>query len=258
MYRPRVRFSTRAETSLNPHGRNGPARELGPGRLRGPHTRVHPINGRADNYLPADPAAQLDAGTPSLAYFLLAGGPIHDRSTHGTMSQETTPAPSAPAASQKKALLEAFDTVLKSQAEMREAERAAEAARRRGRGVSRLLMVVCTTILVFIAAYLYVERPDWVFPTPPAPESLAVREASLRIVIANAAQHVERFHQQTGHWPTTLEQAGARGTGVRYERTGTGYQLQGENGGARVRFDSAEPLARFIGNSFEVISRRSR
>jgi hypothetical protein len=155
-------------------------------------------------------------------------------------------------------LLEAFDTVLKSQAEMREAERVAEAARRRGRGVSRLLMVVCATILVFIAAYLYVERPDWVFPTSPPPESLAVREASLRIVVANAAQHVERFHQQTGHWPTTLEQAGAHGAGVRYQRNGTGYQLQGENGGVRVRFDSAEPLARFIGNSFEVISRRSR
>lgn len=174
------------------------------------------------------------------------------------MSQETTPAPSAPAASQKKALLEAFDTVLKTQAEMREAERAAEEARRRGRGVSRLLMVVCTTILVFIAVYLYVERPDWVFPAPPPPESLAVREASLRIMVANAAQHVERFHQQTGDWPATLEQAGAHGGGVRYERNGTGYQLQGENGGVRVRFDSAEPLARFIGNSFDIIVRRPR
>jgi ribosomal protein L35AE/L33A len=77
-------------------------------------------------------------------------------------------------------------------------------------------------------------------------------------MVANAAQHVERYHQQTGAWPTTLEQAGAHGGGIRYERAGTGYRLQGENGEVRVRFDSAEPLARFIGNSFEVISRRSR
>lgn len=174
------------------------------------------------------------------------------------MSQETTSAARGAAASQKQALLEAFDTVLKTQAEVREAERAAEAARRRGRGTSRLLMVVCTTMLVFIAVYLYVERPEWVFPTQPPPESLAVREASLRIMVANAAQHVERFHQQTGVWPTTLEQAGAHGGGVRYERSGTGYRLQGENGEVRVRFESDEPLARFIGNSFDVISRRPR
>jgi hypothetical protein len=172
------------------------------------------------------------------------------------MNQETTPAPGA--AAQKKALLDAFDTVLKTQAEAREAERAAEAARRRGRGASRLLMVLCTTILVFTAVYLYVERPDWVFPTPPPPESLAVREASLRITVANAAQHVERYREQTGHWPTTLEQAGAYGAGVRYGRTGAGYHLDGENGEVRLRFDSGEPLARFIGNSFDVIARRSR
>jgi len=174
------------------------------------------------------------------------------------MSPETRPAPSEPAASQKQALLAAFDIVLKTQAEEREAERAAAEARRRGRGVSRLLMVVCTTILVFIAVYLYVERPDWVFPAPPPAESLAVREASLRIMVANMAQHVERFHQQTGQWPATLGQAGAHGAGVRYERTGTGYRLLGENGDVRVRFESTEPLGRFIGNSFEVISRRSR
>ena len=174
------------------------------------------------------------------------------------MSHDTTPAPVPAAASQKRALLEAFDTVLKTQAEEREAERAAAEASRRGRGVSRLLIVVCTTLLVFIAVYLYVERPDWVFPAPPPPESVAVREASLRIMVANAAQHVERFHQQTGKWPTTLQQAGAHGAGIRYERTGGGYRLEGESGEVRVRFDSAEPLARFIGNSFEVISRRSR
>jgi len=174
------------------------------------------------------------------------------------MSHETTPPPTPSATSQKKALLDAFDTVLKTQAEEREAERAAEEARRRGRGTSRLVMVVCTTIVVFLGVYLYVERPDWVFPTPPPPESLAVREASLRIMVANAAQHVERFHHQTGRWPTTLDQAGAHATGIRYERTGAGYRLDGENGDVQVRFDSAEPLARFIGNSFEVVSRRAR
>jgi len=175
------------------------------------------------------------------------------------MSHETTtPTPSPTASPEKQALLQAFDTVLKTQVEVREAERAAADARRRSRGFSRLLMVVCATILVFVAAYLYVERPEWAFPAPPQAESLAMREASLRIAVANAAQHIERYRQQTGRLPTTLQQAGAHGAGIRYERTTAGFRLLGEGDGVRVGFDSGEPLMRFIGNSFEVISRKSR
>lgn len=159
---------------------------------------------------------------------------------------------------EKKALLEAFDTVLKTQAEEREAERAASEARRRRRVASRLLMVVCSTVIVFTSVYLYVERPDWVFPRPPAPESVALREASLRVSVANAVQHIERFKQQTGELPASLQQAGAHAAGITYERTSAGYRLRGDGDGVRVTFDSGEPLARLIGNSFEVISRRPR
>ena len=171
----------------------------------------------------------------------------HDRSS--PMSNST-------ASPEKKALLEAFDTVLKTKAEEREAELAAAETRRRHRGASRLLMVLCTTFVVFFSVYLYVERPEWIFPHRLGPESLAVREASLRISLANAAQHVERYRQQTGHLPATLQQAGAHGAGISYERTADGYRLAGEGDGVRVTFSSGESLARFIGNSFEVISRR--
>jgi hypothetical protein len=148
------------------------------------------------------------------------------------MSQDTTPAPSAAASPQKKALLEAFDTVIKTAVEERELERLAAEARRRNRGASRLLLVVCATILVFVSVYLYVERPEWAFPTPSQPESTAVREASLRISLANAAQHVEpprfeirRFRAMPPDLPAArahVEHAGvvvhepeARGRGVR-------------------------------------------
>jgi hypothetical protein len=158
---------------------------------------------------------------------------------------------------EKQALLEAFDTVLKAKADERDAELAAAEARRRGRSASRVLMLVCVTILVFVLAYLYVERPDWIFPTPPPPESLAVREASLRISIATAAQHIERFRQRSGRLPATLTEAGAYGEGIAYLRTASGYRLEGESGDVRVTFSSTEPLARFVGNSFKVISRRT-
>lgn len=174
------------------------------------------------------------------------------------MSQDTTPAPSAAASPQKKALLEAFDTVIKTAVEERELERLAAEARRRNRGASRLLLVVCATILVFVSVYLYVERPEWAFPTPSQPESAAVREASLRISVANAAQHVERYRQLHGRLPGTLKQAGANGAGIAYLQTATGYRLMGDNDGVRVFFSSGESLSRFVGNSFEVIARRNR
>jgi len=158
---------------------------------------------------------------------------------------------------EKKALLEAFDSVLKTQAEEREARRAEHEARRR-HGGSRLLMLVCTTVLVFVGVYLYVERPDWVFPAPATPESVAVREASLRISVANAAQHVEHFRQRTGRLPSTLAEAGAHESGLDYEPASSTYKLHADVGDVRISYDSNEPLSRFVGNSFTVISRRSQ
>lgn len=170
-------------------------------------------------------------------------------------SETTTPSPAATA--EKKALLEAFDTVLKTQAEQREAERAAAEARGR-RGPSRALMLICVLTILFTSAYLYVERPEWVFPAPPTPESTAVREASLRITLANAAQHLERYQERSGRFPATLEEAGAHGEGIDYHRTQAGYRLTGQSGDLIVSLDSGQPLSGFLGNSFEVISRRSR
>jgi hypothetical protein len=77
-------------------------------------------------------------------------------------------------------------------------------------------------VVLFISAYLWVEQPEWVFPSRAAPESMAVKEASLRIAIANAAQHVERFRQRNDRLPATLDEAGAHGDGFAYERVGGG------------------------------------
>jgi hypothetical protein len=176
------------------------------------------------------------------------------------MSQDTTTSPPNAAASpEKKALLAAFDTVLQTAAAEREMERLAAEARRRSRSSSRLLLVVCMVIITFVSVYLYVERPEWVFSVAAAPESPAVRQASLRISVANAVQHIERYRQQRkGQLPVTLEQAGANGAGINYQRTEKGYQLEGEDEDIRVSFTSGESLTRFIGKSFEVIARRAR
>jgi hypothetical protein len=161
------------------------------------------------------------------------------------------------ATAEKKALLEAFDNVLKSQAEQREAEQRAEERRRRARALGRPVMGVCCALVLFVGAYLWVERPEWVFQSPPLPESVAVKEASLRIGMAGIAQHLEHYRLKNGRLPVTLRAAGASDEGIDYETVGSdGWKLIGVNGPARLMLTSDEPLSRFLGNSFEVISRR--
>lgn len=175
------------------------------------------------------------------------------------MRPDTPPPPDAATLEQKRALLHAFDAVLKTQSDQREAERQAAQARRRAAGRGRPIVWAGTAIVLFIAAYLWVERPDWVFTPPPAPESVAVKEASLRIALASAARHIERFRARTGHLPRTLEETGAHSDSMMYHRTGTtSYQIAGINGPVRLTLASTEALPKFVGNSFEVIARRGR
>ncbi len=160
---------------------------------------------------------------------------------------------------EKKALLQAFDSVLKRQAEDREAEARTAEARRLAASRTRPLFWAGGVLGLFFAAYLWVERPEWLFPPPVAPESTAIKEASARIGVANAAQHVERFRQRFGRLPENLVEAGAQVEGVSYQRTGAdSWRIEGDNGAVRVSLGSSESLAKFLGNSFEVIARRSR
>jgi hypothetical protein len=176
------------------------------------------------------------------------------------MNKETTGTVQVPGASQQKqALLEAFDSVLKQQADLREAEQRADAARRRNRNRVRPIVWAAAVLALFLCAYIYIERPEWVIPASVPPESLAIQEASLRIGMANVAQHVERFRQRQGKLPRTLLEAGTHVEGITYQPLdSTEWRLIGSHGGVELTLASREPLPRFLGNSFEVISRRPR
>jgi hypothetical protein len=166
---------------------------------------------------------------------------------------------SASPAAQKQALLEAFDTVLKQQAEAREAELREADARRRAKRRVRPTIAAAAVLSLMLCSYLYIERPEWLFPTAAVPESVAIKEASLRIGMANVAQHVERRRQRTGALPRTLADAGTRVEGMTYEALGSdAWRLVGVNGGVELTLTSQDSLPRFLGNSFEVISRRPR
>ncbi|MGH7498523.1 MAG: hypothetical protein ACREL3_06695 [Gemmatimonadales bacterium] len=179
------------------------------------------------------------------------------------MSREITtppnPSASPPPSAEKKALLDAFDTVLKSQAEERDASQRDAEARRRARASSRPLMGAATAILLMVGAYLAIVQPPWVFAPRATPETLALKEASLRVSIANAAQHVERYRKRNARLPESLAEAGARSGGLRYDRLGPeNFRLAGENGPAHVTFTSGESLPDFLGNSYPIITRRPR
>jgi hypothetical protein len=174
------------------------------------------------------------------------------------MTNHTTETPASPAA-QKQALLEAFDTVLKQQAESREAELRVAEARRRARRRVRPSIAAAALLSLALCSYVYIERPEWVFPSAAVPESVAIKEASLRIGMANVAQHVERHRQRTGSLPRTLAEAGTRVNGMIYEPLGSStWRLVATNGGVELTLTSQDSLPAFLGNSFEVISRRHR
>jgi hypothetical protein len=177
--------------------------------------------------------------------------------THDTSTSKAPPPP-APSA-EKKALLDAFDTVLKTQAEERDAtEREAE-TRRRARTSSRPLLAAAAVILLVVGTYLAVAQPSWVFAPRPTPESVATREASLKIAMANAVQHVERFRQRNGRLPESLTEAGARGDGMTFSHLGgSNYRLVGDSGPAHATFTSNESMSDFLGNSFQIILGRLR
>jgi hypothetical protein len=177
-------------------------------------------------------------------------------STPGSPAPASSPRPGA--TPEKRALLEAFDSVLKTQAEARLAEARAAEARRRVRARVGVVVWGSLVVLLFTAAYLWVERPAWVFPPPVAAESRALQEASLRVSLANAAQHVELYRQRHGRLPESLAAAGAHGAGIRYEAGDSTYRLAGVNGPITLTLNSSDSLPRFVGKSFDVIARRPR
>jgi hypothetical protein len=176
------------------------------------------------------------------------------------MNNQTPAAPPASGASTpKQALLEAFDSVLKKQAEEREAEQRQAEALRRGRARVRPTVWAAAVLAAFLCTYLYIERPEWLYPASAAPETVEITEASLRIGMANVAQHVERYRQRTGKLPATLLEAGTQMDGIAYQALDSAdWRLVGSHANIELTLVSREPLARFLGNSFDVITRRPR
>lgn len=155
------------------------------------------------------------------------------------------PEPSA----EKRALLEAYEAALQQPG-----RRASDPTPRRSFG---FLTVACVVALVAIGAWLYATRPDWVFARGAPPQSAAVREASLRLAMAAQFERIERFRDSAGHLPARLADVGSVSGNLTYTTTQFGgFVLEGADSALQLTLRSDDSLRTFVGNSYEVVSRR--
>lgn len=156
-----------------------------------------------------------------------------------------SPEPSA----EKRALLEAYEAALQQPTRP-----ASGPPRRRTFG---FLTLVCVVALVAIGAWLYKARPDWVFERGMPPQSPALREASLRLAMATQYQRIERFRDSAGHLPARLSDVGPAAGSLTYTTTQFGgFVLEGSDSALQLTLRSEDSLRAFVGNSYEVVSRR--
>jgi hypothetical protein len=159
-----------------------------------------------------------------------------------------------PPQSTKQALYEALEGAVKSEHEKRAQD---AASRRRTRREVSPLILFSTLVLVGVGGYLGVTQPDWLFPQAAQAESPELRDASLRMVMYMEWRRIDQFRATAGRLPVSLTEVGVEPEGVSYRRLGAdSWMMEGVNGNLRVRLSSTDTAQVFLGNSFEVLSRR--
>lgn len=167
------------------------------------------------------------------------------------MTSNAAPSPSGPN-DQKQALLEAFDDVLRAEAE----RRAEEAARQGARPRRRFSPIVAAGLfaIVMLCGGLAVSRPPWLGFAEPYVDPPAVEDASLRLAIYRARQRVELYRAQHHAMPPSLAQAGVSDPGLRMTVvSGTLYVIEGGNDSVSLALRSDEPVRPFLGDAYEVV-----
>jgi len=161
-----------------------------------------------------------------------------------------------PPQSTKQALYQALEGAVKSEHEKRAQDAAIR--KRTRRGVSPLI-VFSVLVLLGVGGYLGVTQPDWLFPRPAHAESTELRDASLRMVMYMEWRRIDRFRAADGRLPVSLSEVGVAPEGVSYRRLGADtWLMEGVNGNLRVQLRSTDTAQVFLGNSFEVLSRRGQ
>jgi hypothetical protein len=155
---------------------------------------------------------------------------------------------------QKRALLEAAQAAV-------EDAREKELARRRGGSTrtSRTIVTVLGVSLFGMGIYLLAARPAWFFTPPPAPETMEIREASVRLMLVREAERVKRYRAEHGRFPATLAEAGSPVRGLLFETRGdTAFRVMSPWGDGTIGLSSSDSVGSFLGNSLRIIVSRGR
>jgi hypothetical protein len=162
----------------------------------------------------------------------------------------TTPPPSP----EKRALIDAFDTVMKADAERRDADPRPDRGKRTRPFAWALLAVAGLAVLGVILL-----QPEWIGLGNQLHEPPAMQDASLRFALVMEAQRVARYERTHHALPNRLEDAGPVMPGVTYRRAGAaGYELTGANGEVTLTYRSSDAPSTFLGHSLNVLSRRGK
>jgi hypothetical protein len=168
------------------------------------------------------------------------------------MAQTPPPAPNlTPGSPDRRALLQAFQDVVRSEQEKRSHPVAPEPSGAR-RTTRTVLLLAAAGLLVILVA-----QPRWLFPRPPE-ETPALSEASLRVRMFVEIDRVERFRADSGRLPRTLVEAGADTSGLTYTPVEGGYTLSGVNQGLSLTYRSGTPPREFLGDSYRLITQRGK
>lgn len=148
----------------------------------------------------------------------------------------------------RRALLQAFQDVVKSEKDKKSGESTLAPAAR------PVFLIVMSLILAALTAVL-LTQPAWLFPRAPE-ETPGLREASLRVRMYVEIERIEQFRAANGRYPESLLEAGGDTTALTYSAGPAGYTLTGQNRGALATFVAGSNPREFLGNSYQLISRR--
>ncbi len=169
------------------------------------------------------------------------------------MAEPTPTPPPAPSGEpDRRALLEAYQSLVKSEQDRRVSGTELQPEQPSGRG----FWLVAMTLIVALAALL-VTQPAWLF-TKPVQESPALLDASLRVRMFVEIERIAQFHRDSTRLPATLAEAGVPGDGLTYELEEGGYTLTGMNGPRALVYHSDTPPETFLGDSYRLIRERGR
>jgi len=153
----------------------------------------------------------------------------------------------------RRELLQAYESLVKSERERKATDHAPDAAAR----PSRLRMVLWLGLAAF-CVYILIQRPAWLFRPGPPPETTEIQQASLKMAVYRVAMLIEAYERaNNGRVPMTAAEAGASAPGMTYIGRQNGYTVTVRSGRDSVTYDSKTPLQDFLGDSYQLIRQRS-